>query len=68
MVSKLEGALISGVADVADFGRLVSFPLLVMELQVKLLQVLRGSKVHERISNIAVILNKHLFTSLSMGR
>lgn len=68
VVSKLQRTLVSGVTDVADFRGFIFFPLLVMELHVKLLQVLWMGKIYECISYIAVMLNKKLFTSLSMGR
>jgi hypothetical protein len=58
MISKLQRTLVSGVTDVADFRGLIFFPLLVMELHVKLLQVVWMSKIYKCISNIAVMLNK----------
>jgi hypothetical protein len=58
MISKLQGTLVSGVTDVADFWGLIFFPLLIMELYVKLFQVVWMSKIYKCISNIAVMLNK----------
>jgi hypothetical protein len=56
VISELEGALVTRIADVADLWRFILLPLLEVELLVELLEVRSVDEVNESITNIAVIL------------
>jgi hypothetical protein len=52
----------------AYFGGFVAFPLLFMELVVKVPEIAGIDKINKSIAHITIILHKIWVTSLSMGR
>lgn len=68
VIGQLQRALVSGIADLADLGRLVLLPPLAVELQVELPQALQAGEVHEGVAHVPVALHKMEGTFLSMGR
>lgn len=68
VVGQLQSTLAARVADVADLGRLVLLPDLLVELGVEVLEGAGADEVDEGVAHVAVVLSNRPGTSLSMGR